>query len=167
MDYRALNAVTVADAYPLVTIRNNLGSLQGAKVFSVLDVASAYHHIPVDPASRDFTAFASPFGSFRYRSMSFGLKNAGATYCRMVDKMLQKLPPGFVLAYLDDVLIYSGSLEQHVEHLEQVIGVHKEAGLKLQLAKTELFKEEVEYLGHHMSAQGVKMLESYVQRIQE
>ena len=120
MDYRNLNSVAVADVYPLTSIRSNLLALKGAKVFSVLDVASAYHHIEVEPDSRDFTAFASPFGSFRYRRMPFGLKNARSIYCRMVDRMLRKLPPGFCLAYLDDVLIYSTDVDTHLQHLEQV-----------------------------------------------
>ncbi len=96
VDYRNLNSVTMADAYPLTSIRSNLEVLKGAKVFSVLDVASAYHHIEVDPDSRDFTAFASPFGSFRYRRMplrpeecrehllSHGLSHASATAPRVL-----------------------------------------------------------------------------------
>ena len=167
VDYRNLNNVTIADAYPLTSIRSNLEALKGAKVFSVLDVASAYHHISVDPDSRDFTAFASPFGSFRYKRMPFGLKNAGSVYSRMVNRMLQQLPPGFCLSYLDDVLIYSGDVDSHVGHLEKVIQLHQQAGLKLQLNKTTLFQEEVEYLGHLVSKDGVAMLQEYVARIQE
>jgi len=167
IDYRALNSATVGDAYPLCSIRSNLESLQGARIFSVLDVASAYHHISVSPESRDYTAFASPFGSFRFKSMPFGLKNSGAAYSRMVDRMLQQLPPGFCLSYLDDVLVYSSTVDEHLPHLEKVVELHCKAGLKLQLSKTRIFQDEVEYLGHLISKQGITMIPAYVARIQE
>ena len=79
--------------------------------------------------------------------------------------MLASLPPGYVLAYLDDILIYSHSLEEHLEHLEKVVELHFKAGIKLQPAKTHLFRSQVNYLGHQVSAQGVNMIPEYVQRI--
>ena len=165
VDYRRLNALTVKDAYPLSNIRTNLESLQGASVYSALDASGAYHNIEVEMDSRDATSFVSPFGSFRFARLPFGLTNAGAAYSRMVAKMLASLPPGYVLAYLDDILIYSHTLEEHLEHLEKVVELHFKAGIKLQPTKTHLFCSQVNYLGHQVSAQGVTMIPEYVQRI--
>ncbi len=86
----------MANAYPLISIRSNLEALKGAKVFSVLDVASAYHHISVDSDSRDFTAFASPFGSFRYKRMLFELKNVGVSTAGWSTRCCSSCPLGSV-----------------------------------------------------------------------
>ena len=99
--------------------------------------------------------------------MPFGLKNAGASYCRFVQRLVDILGVPGIVAYLDDVLIYSADLDTHVNLLKLVFSAHKEAGIRLNACKTHLFQEEVEYLGHLVTAEGVKSIPSYVQKITE
>jgi hypothetical protein len=165
VDYRLLNKKTVKDAYPLQSIESNLHKLQGAKIFSTLDSAGAYHSVEIHPESREYTAFITPFGQFQFARMPFGLSNAGACYSRLVSRALQFLPAPFALAYLDDIVIYSKSVSEHLEHLEQVLALHRRFGMKLRLHKCKVMQEEVEYLGHLVSAEGIQMVPSYVKKI--
>ena len=164
-DYRDLNACTVSDAFPLPDITNNLQQLSGSSVFSTLDSAGAFHAIPVEEESRDVTAFVCPRGQFRYRRMPFGVKNGPATYSRLIETAVQKLPPGFTLSYLDDLIIYSPDYASHLHHLKQVLRLHVELGLKLKLRKCHIAKREVQYLGHQVSSAGISMVKEYIERI--
>ena len=121
----------------------------------MLDASGAYHNIRIHPDSRSATTFTSPYGSYQFKRLPFGLVNAGASYSRMVQQMLSQLPEGFVLCYLDDVLVYSSDVDSHLKHLTQVIQLHQAGGIKLQLKKTHLFQEEINYLGHRVSGKGV------------
>ena len=154
----------VKDAYPLSSIESNLHKLQGAKYFNTLDSAGAYHTVEIHPESREYAAFITPFGQFQFVWMPFGLSNAGACYSRLVATALQHLPPQYVLAYLDDIIVFSSTVEEHVQQLRRVLEVHKEYGMKLKLSKCKVLQTEVEYLGHLVSEEGVRMIPSYVQK---
>ena len=167
IDFRPLNDVTIKDTYPLPNIETNIDKLRGAAIFSSLDSAGAYHSLHIDKKSRDLTTFVCPFGTFRFCRMPFGLSNSPAAYCRLVQKALNYLPRGFSLAYLDDILIYSKSVDDHFDHLEQVVKLHAKVGMKLNLKKCKLFRTEVDYLGFRVSAGGVGMIPEYVQRVLE
>ena len=163
VDYRFLNHSTIQDSYPLQRIRSNLEQLSGARVYSMLDASGAYHNIRIHPDSRSATTFTSPYGAYQFKRLPFGLVNAGASYSRMVQQMLSQLPEGFVLCYLDDVLVYSSDVDSHLAHLTQVIQLHRAGGIKLQLKKTHLFQAEINYLGHRVSGEGVGMIPEYVE----
>ena len=121
-----------------------------------------------DPALTErITAFATVFGLYQFARMPFGLKNAGASYCRFGQRLVDILGVPGIVAYLDDMLIHSADLDSHVNLLNLVFGAHKEAGITLNASKTHLFQEEVEYLGYLVSAEGVKLIPSYVQKITE
>ena len=167
MDYRQLNAQTVKDAFPLPNIEANLHKLTGSSVFSCLDAAAAFHNILVDENSRDYTAFVTPFGQFRFVRLPFGLANAPAAYSRLVQIALERLPPGFCLAYIDDIICHSASVEEHVDHLRQVAELHAACGMKLNLRKCQVMQSKVEYLGHLVSSEGISMIPSYVDKILE
>ena len=94
----------VRDAYPLASIENNMHKLQGAKYFTTLDSAGAYHNIEIHPESREYTAFITPFGQYQFVRMPFGLSNAGACYLCLMEIALRTLPPQYALAYLDDII---------------------------------------------------------------
>ena len=145
-DLRGLNSQTVKDAYPLANIQENLQKLKGATVFSSLDAAGAYHAVVIEPDSRDCTAFISPFGTFRYIRMPFGLCNAGSVYSRMLDQALSHLPREFWASYLDDILAFSKGNWEHYGHLKLIVEAHLKAGIKIQPCKTKLFRTETEYL---------------------
>jgi hypothetical protein len=97
--------------------------------------------------------------------MPFGLSNVGACYSRLVSLALQHLPGNFALAYLDDIVIFSANVNEHLQHLEEVLAIHRKFGMKLRLSKCKILKEEVEYLGHLVSQDGIRMVPSYVQKI--
>jgi hypothetical protein len=165
VDYRRVNELTVKDRFPLNSIDSNLHKLGGSTVFSCLDAIGAFHSLVVDEKSRDITSFVSPFGSYRFVRLPFGLSNAPSAYSRLVQMALDQLPCGFTLAYIDDVIIHSATVEDHLDHVEQVLALHAKFGMKLRLNKCHMFQKEVEYLGHLVSKEGIKMIPTYVDRI--
>ena len=120
-DLRELNKQTVKDSYPLTNIQEILQSLKGATVFSSLDACGAYHAVRIEPGSRACTAFISPFGTFQYIRMPFGLANAGSVYSRMLDVAMEKVERDFWTSYLDDILTFSTAPRIHFGHLSQVV----------------------------------------------
>ena len=113
IDYRNLNRCTGKDTFPLPHVQQNLEKLSGANVFSTLDSAGAFHSLKIPESSRDYTTFIGPTGTFRFVRMPFGLSNSPSAYCRLVQLALSRLPPGFSIAYLDDILIYSKTVKEH------------------------------------------------------
>ena len=150
IDYRPLNAVTKPDLFPLPRIDDLLDQLGKSKFFSTLDLASGHWQIKVQQESREKTAFIINDGLYEFRVLPFGLRNAPAMFQRLMQQVLSGLNflerPDFVTVYLDDVLIFSETFNDHLSHLRQVIGRIMEAGLKLKPAK--FVKQEVSYLGH-------------------
>ena len=167
VDFRPINRVTVKDSYPVPLIAQNLESLSGAKIFSSLDAASAYHAVEIDESSRPYTAFVTPRGLYQFRRMPFGLANSPAIFCRLVQMALDRLPAGIALGYLDDILVVGQDVESHLNNLRKVVELHKSVGLKLNIPKCDLFKSEVEYLGHKVGEQGIRMVDRFVQRIRD
>ena len=165
IDYRCLNEVTVGDSFPVPNIETNLEKLAGSRVYSALDAASAYNTIPVSEKTRPLLAFITPFGLYTFKRMPFGAKNAGNVYSRFVEMLLSRLNSSNTIGYLDDILIFTRSLEQHVEELEAVLKLHEIAGIKLRAAKTKLFTQDAEYLGFVVSEKGIQMNHEYVDKI--
>ena len=150
IDFRRLNAMTIPDTYPLPRMDDCIDSLSNARVFSLLDALWGYWQILLAEADRDKTTFTSHMGTHRYLRMPFGLRNAPATFQRILDITLSGARWRFCLVYLDDVIVFSKDYEEHLDHLDHVLGLLKEAGIKLKLKKCFFFKEEVEYLGHRI-----------------
>ncbi|GBG59127.1 hypothetical protein CBR_g32144 [Chara braunii] len=128
----------------------------GCKVFSKIDLKSGYHQIEVDPADQHKTAFKTRDGFYEFTVMPFGLTNAPATFRSLMDKVLREQSGRFVVVYLDDILIFSKSMEEHLEHLEEVLAVLKKTQLHLNFAKSEFGKDSVIYLGHRLSVAGLE-----------
>ena len=167
IDYRALNALTVRDRYPLPNIENNLYKLSKANVYTSIDSAGAFHCLPIAKEDMHKTSFVSPHGSFQFKYLPFGLCNAPSAYSRLIDKALGHLPADFRMAYIDDVIIYSKTVSDHLDHIMQVLKAHVAVGMKLNLRKCHFFQEKIEYLGHEICPKGISMIPRYVQRIQE
>ena len=160
IDYRHLNSITKTDTYPLPRVDDIIDQLgPTTKYFSTLDLASGYWQIPMDPSSQEKTAFITIGGLFEFKVMPFGLKNAPAVFQRLMEKILQQLNPvdgrKFVSVYVDDVLVFSSSFQEHVEHVTQVFKALQKAGLKLKPSKCRLFRKEVEYLGYLLTPDGL------------
>ena len=160
IDYRDLNSVTKADTFPLPRVDELLDQLGRSKYFSTLDLASGYWQVPVHPASREKTAFITHQGLYEFQVMPFGLKNAPAMFQRLMQRVLHGLNPeegpDFVSVYLDDVLVFSETLEEHLRHLHSVMDRLAAAGLKLKPSKCRFIRQEVEYLGHVLTPNGLK-----------
>ena len=156
IDFRKLNELTDQDAYPLPDIDDILSQLGNAKFFSALDLSSGFHQIPMNPESKKYTAFSTPQGHYHYNRMPFGLKNAPATFQRMMDTALRGLINRHCFVYLDDIIIFGQSIEEHNNNLAIVLQRLRELGLKIQPDKCEFLKPELEYLGHIVTADGVK-----------
>ena len=133
--------MTRKDAYPLPRIDDTLDSLGGAKYFTTLDLQSGYWQVDVDPRSRDKTAFSTPFGLYQFKRMPFGLTNAPATFQRLMEVVLRGLSPLICLVYLDDIIIFSRTFDEHVESLRLVLECLRAAGLKLKPKKCRLLCE--------------------------
>lgn len=156
LDFRALNEKTIGDAYPLPNINDILDQLGGAQYFTVCDLASGFHQIKIDPRDSHKTAFTTPFGHYEFDRMPFGLKNAPATFQRLMDLVLSGLQGENLFVYMDDIVIYATSLEEHERKYNALIERLRKANLKLQPDKCEFLKSKVTYLGHVIGKDGVR-----------
>ena len=136
-------------------------------VFSCLDGSGAFHVLEIRKEDRPKTAFSTPWGLYQYKRMPFGLCNGPASYSRLVQLVLQGIPPESALPYLDDTIVHSPTVQQHFKDLGAVLAAHQKAGLKLQPAKCQLFQKEVAYLGHLISQEGIRPLPDYVKVVQD
>jgi hypothetical protein len=156
IDYRALNAVTKPDAYAIPNIVDTLDSLGNSKIFSVLDMALGYHQIQMEPQSREKTAFSSYEGHYQFIKMPFGLNNAPATYQRCIDAILIGLKGIDCLVYLDDIICFSATIEEHVQKLDFIFKRLEQANFKIQPEKCVFATDTVEYLGHICTPSGIR-----------
>ena len=149
-DYRRLNMMTEPDHYPLPNIADVTTHRHGAKIFSKLDLLKGYYQISMHPDDIPKTAITTPFSTYIFNNSCFGLRNAGATFQRMIDTVLGDLPLCF--AYVDDIVIFSSNPEEHWHHLHQVLERLRSAGLILHHDKCVFGTKEIDFLGHHISA---------------
>ena len=148
IDFRKLNAVTKKDSYPMPKIDNLFTHLAKAKVYSTIDLASGYHQVKMDPNSREYTAFATQWGFYEYTVMAMGLTNSCATFQRLMEKVLEGYIGVCCLVYLDDINLYSETLEQHKIDVENIITRLKEFNLKIKPSKCKFARSKIEYLSH-------------------
>jgi cleavage and polyadenylation specificity factor subunit 1 len=164
-DYRLLNEQTVPDRYPTPNIADLTSMLAGARVFSKIDLLKGYFQVPVHPDDVPKTAIVTPFGSYVFYFSTFGLRNAGCTFQRMMDQIFGDLP--FMLIYVDDLLIFSKNAEDHRHHLEKVLQLMSDNGLVARLDKCVFGVDSVEFLGHHINADGIRPLDSKVSAVRD
>ncbi|XP_073721145.1 uncharacterized protein [Misgurnus anguillicaudatus] len=155
IDFRYLNSVSKFDSYPLPRIEDLTEKLGKATFISTIDLSKGYWQVPLDPDSREFTAFRTPKGLMHFRVLPFGLHGAPATFQRLMDSVLNGVGE-FAAAYLDDVVIFSTSWEDHLQHLKVVFQRIKDAGLTINPAKCALVKRETEYLGYVLGRGEIK-----------
>ncbi|GBG73494.1 hypothetical protein CBR_g16835 [Chara braunii] len=167
IDYRKLNAQTVKNAGPPPRIDDLLERLGGAKYFSKMDLKSGYHQISIRPNDRYKSAFKTRYGHFEWVVMPFGLTNAPTTFQATMTNEFRAMLDRFVLVYLDDILVYSGTLEDHLGHLRRVLETLRRAKYKAKRDKCEFVRQELEYLGHFVTPEGISPLSDKIQAIQE
>ncbi|XP_043475954.1 uncharacterized protein LOC122507359 [Leptopilina heterotoma] len=156
LDFRKLNEKTIGDSYPLPHINDILDSISSAKYFSVFDLATGFHHIRMNPNDSHKTAFSTPHGHYEFDRMPFGLKTAPATFQRLMDLTLTGLIGTELFVYLDDIVIYADTLEEHERKFNNLAERLRNANLHLQPDKCEFLRPEVGYLGHIIDKNGVR-----------
>ena len=155
VDYRKVNEVTVKDSYPLPRIDDSSDTLSGSKWFSTLDLQSGYWQVEMVEEDKEKTAFATGIGLFHFHAMPFGLCNSPATFERLMERVLSGLHWQICLVFLDDIIVYAGTFEEELKRLGEVFDRLQMANLKLSPKKCVLFREEVAYLGHIVSKDGI------------
>ena len=138
--------------------------LNGTKYFSTLDLRAGYHHILLDEELIPKIAFTSPFGKYEYIKVPFGLTQATAYFQKLITGILKDF--NFAIAYLDDIIIFNKTTEEHLDHIKQVFKKLRSAHLSIKLSKCHLFTKEIQYLGHILSTKGIKPLPLKTQAIQ-
>ncbi|UYV79636.1 K02A2.6-like, partial [Cordylochernes scorpioides] len=156
VDYRRLNRITKKDVYPIPRTDDVLDSLTGAKFYSSMDLRTGYWQIEIDEGDREKTAFVTPDGLYEFRVMPFGLCNAPATFERMMDNLLAGLKWTICLCYLDDIIVYASSFQEHMERLEKVLKCIQRAGLCLNPEKCLFGSKIIKVLGHLVSEEGIR-----------
>jgi hypothetical protein len=167
VDYRPLNEVTIKNKYPLPRIDILFDQLIGARVFSKVDVRSDYHQIRIQPEDIPMTAFTMRYGLFEYLVMSFGLTNAPAHFTYLMNSVFIPELDKFMVVFIDDILIYSKNEEEHARHLRIVLTLLREHQLYAKFSKCTFWLEDIQFLGHVLSANGIAVDPNKVKDILE
>ena len=167
VDYRALNSVTKRDVYPLPRIDDMLDTFHNAKYFSTLDLMSGYWQVPVAENDKEKTAMVTSSGLFEWNVMPFGLCNSPSTFQRLMDVLLSGLQDNVCLVYIDDIIVFSSSFDDHLSRLRTVFSRLRQANLKLKPQKCDFCMSEVSFLGHIVSSDGVKPDPSKVSAVKD
>ncbi|KAJ9535388.1 hypothetical protein OSB04_un001497 [Centaurea solstitialis] len=157
IDYRELNKLTVKNRYPLPRIDDLFDQLQGAAWFSKIDLRSGYHQLKVREEDVHKTAFRTRYGHFEFIVMPFGLTNAPAAFMDLMNRVCRPMLDRSVIVFIDDILIYSKSKEEHVEHLREVLEVLRKEKLYAKFSKCDFWLQEVQFLGHLVNREGIKV----------
>ena len=154
IDYRELNKVTIRNQYPFPRIDDLFDQLQGAKVFSKIDLRSGYQQLRVHDEDVPKTSFRTRYGHFEFLVMPFGLTNAPATFMDLMNRIFRPYLDKFVIVFIDDILIYSGSGEEHAEHLMIILQTLREHRLYAKLSKFQFWLDSVAVFGTHSFCRG-------------
>ena len=148
IDYRELNRVTVRNKYPLPRIDDLFDQLQGAQVFSKIDLHFGYHQLKIKGEDILKTAFRTRYGHYEFLVMPFGLTNAPVAFMDLMNRVFHEYLDHFVIVFIDDILIFSKSMEEHEEHLRIVFQILREKKLYAKFKKCEFWLDQVVFLGH-------------------
>ena len=163
----ALNKLTIKNKYPLPLIADSFDQLSKAMYFTKLDLRSGYYQVRIAEGDEPKTTCVTRYGSYEFLVMPFGLTNAPAPFCTMMNEVLQEYLDQFVVVYLDDIVIYSSTLEEHVEYLQTVLTKLREHKLYVKLEKCSFAQERIKFLGHIVKHGCIKMGQEKVKAIQE
>ncbi|XP_054800138.1 uncharacterized protein LOC129304486 [Prosopis cineraria] len=167
IDYRALNKITIKNKYPIPLIADLFDQLGKARYFSKLDLRSGYYQVCIAAGDEPKTTCVTRYGAFEFLVMPFGLTNAPATFCTLMNKLIHPYLDQFVVVYLDDIVVYSKTFEEHTQHLKKVFQVLSDHELYIKLEKCSFAKQEVDFLGHKIKDGKLMMDPTKVQAIQE
>ena len=162
-DYRCLNIKTQLDMFPLPNLRGYTEKIAGAKIFSKVDLKKAFHLLVIDPRDRHFTCVNTPWGMFNFKRLSMGMKNAAQSFQRLLEHILKGLSN--VFCYLDDVLVYNETEEEHLKTLEELYKRLESAGMTLALSKCEFGKSQLDYLGYTVNSSGIAPIKKKIEAV--
>ncbi len=165
VDYRRLNNITKRNRYPIPLINEVLARIQGCKYLTRLDIIAAFNKLRMHPNSEDFTTFVTSLGAYKYRVLPFGLTNGPASYQQYMNDILFQYINNFCQVYLDDILIYSKTKKEHVQHVRQILQKLRDAGLQVDILKCEFHVQETKFLGLLVSIDGLRMDPAKVQAV--
>ncbi|UYV76033.1 hypothetical protein LAZ67_13002225 [Cordylochernes scorpioides] len=148
VDYRRINEIIAPDVHPLPLIENILDKLSRAKYFSSADISSAYWQVEIDPSSRHLSAFVTLDGQYEFCRLPFGMRNSPQIFERAINQIFQKYKLNFIAHYFDDFIIFSDTLEEHIQHLEKFLEICQQENIKLNYKKCEFLKTSIEFLGY-------------------
>jgi len=157
IDYRELNKVTIKNKYPLPRIDDLFDQLQGATTFSKIDLRSGYHQLLVRSEDVPKTAFRTRYGHYEFLVMSFGLTNAPAVFMDLMNRVFRPYLDQFVIVFIDDILIYSKTVEEHEQHMKIALQTLRDNQLVAKFSKCEFWLKEVKFLGHVVSREGISV----------
>jgi hypothetical protein len=155
IDYRQLNKMTIKNRYPLPRIDDLFDQVRGATIFSKIDLRSGYHQVRIKDEDIYKTTFRTRYGHYKFVVIPFGLTNAPASFMCLMNNILGKCLDKFVIIFIDDILIYSKDEKEHEEHLRIVLQILREHKLYAKLSKCEFYKDQIQYLGHIISKEGI------------
>ena len=156
IDYRQLNKQTIKSCWPIPSIEEIFDTLEGTCNFSTIDISWGFYQLPMDEASQDYTAFSTPFGSFKWLRMPMGLTGSPKIFQSPMEKILVGLTWKFTIPYLHDCIIFSRTIEEHLERLREVFQRFKDAILKINPTKCKFLRQKVPFLGHIVSREGIQ-----------
>jgi hypothetical protein len=152
VDYCSLNEVTIKNKYPLRRIDDLFDQLKGAKYFSKVDLRSGYHQLKIRESDIPKTAFVTCYRHYEFTVMSFGLTNAPTYFMNLMNKVFMEELDKFAIVFVDDILVYSKSVEEHEQHLRVVLGKLRAHKLYAKFSKCEFWLEKISFLGHILTA---------------
>eukprot|EP00253_Pinus_taeda_P017986 PITA_17986 len=167
IDYHQLNKLTIKNKYPLPRIDELFDQVKGMTVFSKIDLRSGYHQIRIKDEDIAKTAFRTRYGHYEFVVLPFGLTNAPATFMCLMNNIFHQYLDRFVLIFIDDILVYSRTMEEHQEHLRRVLQTLREHQLYAKFSKCDFFKEEIQYLGHVITKEGITVDQEKIKAIMD
>ena len=156
VDYRKINSITITDAHPIPRIDELLERYKTGKWFTSLDLASGYWQVEMESEDIPKTAFTCHLGLYEFNVMLFGLKNTPLTFQKLMNEVLMEYLDKFVIVYIDDLLIYSKTFEEHIEHIRKIFEKLREVNLMVKLKKCKFCLPSIEFLGHVIGKDGLK-----------
>ena len=166
-DWRRLNRVTIKDRFPIGNCDLNLSKLGKSRIYSTIDAMGAFHCVGIKAHDMDKTSFSTPWGTYMFAKMGFGLCNAPSTYARLVAMVLNGIPMTVAIPFLDDLILHSPTVQTHIKSIEAVFKAYRRANLRLNPRKCTMFSQTAEYLGHLVSPEGISPTKDYIKIIQD
>lgn len=166
IDYRKINKVTKTERFPMPSINNCLYQANDVKFFTKIDLVKGYYQVKLDDESKPLTAFSTSTGHYQFKRLSFGLKNSGIAFQKMMQQILSPLKSNIII-YIDDILIMSRKFEDHIQMVRKVLYTLGKYGIKIKVNKCDFFKQEVSFLGHVLDTNGIRKSPEFVKKVRD